>query len=401
MMIFSPRFLYRTLLTLGLGWGITLTCSLYAIAKPTFPPNNGNKTAELPPIPQNLPQWMNNKAKNHIYPQRGSYNNAIYNLPTLALDLNAVAVGHALAYEDLVTGKEKQLETKTFEQINWVLANPPKFMPDEANISPTFGKKYGVLEQVFDWTHILHAQIIDVLASTTLTNAQKEAEIDKLYQNYLKKVPYAITGLPMNMGYLDSQPYSKAFRQKYPKVNGLFWGYHWLQGIMHDTLYNKTLEQQREDYEKIGKQYKEIELYRTDREFMPMFAELSPNFAQRFPYIANTFDNLHMLHDMVNDILATETMTPQQQEEQIKRATWLVMAANHEGMESGIKYGEDGLHDHRFMKGMPGMGLMPENLNHHHHHGDHLKQQPRKPKKTKPSPTPSPSPTTSPNHHHH
>jgi len=317
-----------------------------------------NQARTLPSVPNNLPSWMDNKDKNHIYRKRGSYNDAIYNVRSLALDLNAVAVGHAFAYEDLVTGKAKNLETKTFDRINWVLKNPPRFMPDEANVSPTFGRKYGVLEQVFDWAHVLHAQTVDVLASTKLTNAEKEAEIERLYRFYSESVPYAITPLPMNMGYLDSQPYSKAFRRKYPKVNGLFWGYHWLQGTMYDTLYGKTLEEQRNAYAEVGKRYHEVELYRTDRPFMPMFAEVSPRFAARFPQISNTFDNLHMLHDMVNDILASDWMTQQQQEEQIKRAIWMVMAANHKGMEPGKQYGTDGLHDHRFMEGMPGMGMM-------------------------------------------
>lgn len=323
----------------------------------------------LSPLPANLPQWMDNKQRNHIYRKRGAYNDDVYNVRSLALDLNAVAVGHALAYQDLVTGNADRLEIETFNQINWVLKHPPRFMPDEANISATFGRKYGVLEQVFDWTHILHAQTVDVLASTDLTDAEKEAEIDRLYRFYVEKVPYAITALPMNMGYLDSQPYSKAFRQKYPKVNGLFWGYHWLQGKMYDTLYGKTLGEQRTAYDKVGKQYHEIELYRSDRPFMPMFAEVSPRFAARFPYIANTFDNLHMLHDLVNDILASEWMTEKQQEAQIQRVIWMVMAANHEGMEPGKQYGNDGLHDHRFMEGMPGMGLMPEGIMHHHDHG--------------------------------
>jgi len=280
------------------------------------------QTQTLQAIPDNIPAWMYNKQRNHIYPQRGVYNNAIYNVRDLALDLNAIAVGHAFAYEDIVTGKAKDLETKTYQKINWVLKNPPKFMPDEGNISPTFGRKYGVLEQVFEWAHIFHAQTVDVLASSKLTNKEKEAEIEKLYQFYLTKVPYAITGLPMNMGYLDSQPYSKAFRQKYPKVNGLFWGYHWLQGTMYDLLYEKTLEEQKQAYKQVGKQYHSQELYRTDRAFMPMFAELSPKFARRFPAISNTFDNLHMLHDMVNDILASDWLTPQQKDEQITRAIW-------------------------------------------------------------------------------
>ncbi len=348
-----------------LSLGITLIIS-FPVAAQTHSEIT-DKSYQLQPVSANIPDWMYNKGRNHIYRKRGIYNDAIYNVKPLALDLNAIAVGHAFAYEDIVTGQEKELETKTFDKINWVLKNPPQFMPDEGNISPTFGRKYGVLEQVFDWAHIFHAQTVDVLASTKLTEAEKEAEIERLYQFYLKSVPYAITGLPMNMGYLDSQPYSKAFREKYPRVNGLFWGYHWLQGSMYDLLYEKTLQQQKEAYEKVGQQYHQKELYRVDRSFMPMFAELSPRFASRFPYIANTFDNLHMLHDMVNDILASDWMTEKQKEEQITRAIWLVMAANHEGMEPGKNYGGDGLHDHRFMDGIPGMGLMPENVTHEGH----------------------------------
>ena len=348
---------------------------LPAVAQPSHQHHQNSEMSaaerELPPVPQNLPKWMNNKDKNHIYRKRGKYNDDIYNVRSLALDLNAVAVGHAFAYEDLVTGKAGELETETFEKINRVLKNPPRFMPDEANISPTFGRKYGVLEQVFDWAHILHFQTVDVLASTEMTDAEKEAEIEALYQFYLDNVPYAITGLPMNMGYLDSQPYSKAFREQYPKVNGLFWGYHWLQGSMYDLLYGKTLEKQQQAYEQMGRQYHQVELYRTDRPFMPMFAENSPHFAQRFPEIANTFDNLHMLHDMVNDALASDWMSEKQQSEQIQRAIWLVMAANHEGMEAGKTYANDKLHDHRFMAGMPGMGWMGdiEGFEHQMNHG--------------------------------
>jgi hypothetical protein len=351
-------------------------------------------TRTLPPVPTNLPRWMENKDRNHIYRKRGRYNDDIYNVRSLALDLNAVAVGHAMAYEDLVTGKADRLETDTFNRINWVLNNPPRFMPDEANISPTFGRKYGVLEQVFDWTHVLHAQTVDVLASTQLTDAEKDAEIDRLYRFYVESVPYAVTGLPMNMGYLDEQPYSKAFRRKYPKVNGLFWGYHWLQGTMYDALYGKTLQEQRATYTSLGKQYHEIELYRTDRPFMPMFAEVSPHFAARFPHIANTFDNLHMLHDMVNDILASDWMSEEQKEAQIKRAIWMVSAQAHKGMKPGDFNPDDAMHDHRFMPGMPGMGMMPESLVQHGHNHNTMPMH-------KPQNTPDASPVPAGGHSGH
>ena len=323
----------------------------------------------LPPMPANMPGWMSNRQKNHIFYKSGPYNFDIYNIKPLAYDLNAVAVGHAMAYEDLVTGKADTLETKTFERINRVLNNPPRLMPDEAAISPTFGRKYGVLEMMFDWTHVLHAQTVDVLASTDMTQAEKDREIEALWKYYFESVPWKITPLPMNMGYLDSQPYSKAFRQEYPKVNGLFWGYHWLQNSMYDLLYGKTLAEQRAAYETMGRQYHTTELYRTDRPFMPMFAEHSPVFAKKYPHIANAFDNLHMLHDMVNDILASDWMTEEQKENQILRAMWIVSDAAHQGEKPGDFNPNDPMHDHRFMPGMPGMGMMPAGMEGHNMEG--------------------------------
>jgi len=123
-------------------------------------------------------------------------------------------------------------------------------------------------------------------------------------------------------------------------------------------LYSKTLPQQRALYEVVGDRYHSVELYRTDRIFMPMFAETSPRFSEKYPYIANAFDNLHMLHDMVNDILASDWMTEDQKKEQILRAIWIVSAEAHKGESPGDAKEEQGMHDHRFMKGMPGMGLM-------------------------------------------
>jgi hypothetical protein len=162
----------------------------------------------------------------------------------------------------------------------------------------------------------------------------------------------------MNMVFLDGQPYSMAFREKYPKVNGLFWGYHWLQGAAYDALMDKSLPQQKAVYDVIGDRYHAVELYLTDRIFMPMFAETSPRFAEKYPYMANAFDNLRMLHDMVNDILASDWIPEAEKERQILRAVWIVSADAHRGEEPGGANEEGGMHDHRYMLGMPGMGMM-------------------------------------------
>lgn len=327
-----------------------------------FPcPATAQKSTTLPPGPQNLPSWMRNTQSNHVFYKRGRYNFDVYNIKPLAYDLNAVAVGHSMAYEEMVRGNQAKLEADTYRKIDQVLKNPPRLMPAERFLSPTFSRKYGLLEQIFDWTHFLHAQTVDILASNQLNYAEKEAEIERVYQYYRTSLPYALSPLPMNMGYLYGQVYSKRFRDGYPRTNGLFWGYHWLQGTMYDALYAKNLEEQRKAYEVLGKRYHEVELYKTNRPFMPMTAEVSPRFSARFPHLANLFDNLHMLHDMVNDILVSGDLTQQQKDEQIQTAIWMVMEKRHEGEKPGSvgEGGEGGLHDHRFMEGMPGMGIMP------------------------------------------
>jgi hypothetical protein len=334
-------------------WAMALAAALVAASA------NAAAPITLPPVPTGLPAWMDNKVSNHVFWTRGTYNFDVYSVPALARDLNAVSVGHAMAYEDMVSGKAGRLETDTYAHIVRVLKNPPRLMPSERSLSPTFARRFGVLEQAFDWAHLLHAQTVDVLASDGLTPQQKEREIERLYQTYRTTVPYAVTGLPMNMGYLYGQPYSKRFRDAYPKVNGLFWGYHWLQGAMYDALYHKTPKEQRAVYTVVGQQYRDAELYRTDRLFMPMTAEVSPRFSARFPEIANVFDNLHMLHDTVNDILVSRDMTEAQKDDQVKRAIWQVMEAAHRGEKLGDAREPNGWHDHRAMEGMPGMGLMP------------------------------------------
>lgn len=344
--------------------------TLFLAVSPTYAQNHSGHpgvgpadtkdiSRSLPEVPTNLPGWLSNRNENHISYTRGKYNFNVYFIPELARDLNAVSVGHSLAYEAMVTGKTAQLETAIYDRIDWVLKHPPRFEPTERMIGNTFARRFGVLEQIFDLAHLLHAQTVDVLANPKMRLAEKEQEIERLYQVYRTTVPYAITPLPLNMGYLYNQPYSRRFRDRYPKVNGLFWGYHWLQGAMYDALYGKSSPEQRKVYDLLGNQYRTTELYRRDRFFMPMTAEVSPRFSARFPELANVFDNLHMLHDMVNDILASPELTRKQQDDQITRAIWLVMEKAHADEKPGLAVEKDGWHDHRFMEGMPGMGLMP------------------------------------------
>jgi len=73
---------------------------------------------------------MNNKET--TFTASVALNDAVYNVRPLALILERARCGPSFfAYEDLVTGKAKDLETKTLTA-STALNNPPRFMPDEA-----------------------------------------------------------------------------------------------------------------------------------------------------------------------------------------------------------------------------------------------------------------------------
>ncbi|MBL8059419.1 MAG: hypothetical protein JNK63_01745 [Chthonomonas sp.] len=308
--------------------------------------------------PNDLPKWLDANGADHLFYKPAPYNWAIDRIPAFAKDMYATGVGHAMAYEALVRGESPQLETKVYDQIHWVLKHQPTKPVDEGAISPTFQRQYGALEKVFDWAHTLHFQTIDVLAHPGWTDERREQEIEALWKFYTTQ-PYAITGAPMNMVFLDSFPYSGKFRAQFPKVNGLFWGYHWLQTVNYDMLFRVPVKDQAPQYAVIGERYHDAELYKTDRDFMPMTAELSPRFAKRFPMIANAFDNLHMLHDNVNDILVEPSLNEREKQEQVKIAIYRVLASTHQNEDWEDTEGkENTLHDHRHPMSMPGMGWM-------------------------------------------
>ena len=57
---------------------------------------------------------------------------------------------------------------------------------------------------------------------------------------------------------------------------------------------------------------------------MPMAAAVAPRFSERYPEAAIIFDNLHSLHDVVSDILASPVVPRNQ-----KRAAILAAAASY------------------------------------------------------------------------
>jgi hypothetical protein len=228
---------------------------------------------------------------------------------------NAFDYGHAILYETLWTkpgAPASELEERIYDRLTKrILVKPPHVPLDENAIEPMYAQLAPEAKAMFDWSHILHRQIYDVLADERLSDADKDRDIQQLIAYYKTRRDLAFSSQPKSMELMQEQPYSLAFRQTFPKFNGLIWGYHWFQvGLYEPLLVGKTsVERQAGVRTTVARFWQMLQDPPNTLPYqMPMTAAISPEFAKRYPEAAIIFDNLHSMHDVVSDILANPSV---------------------------------------------------------------------------------------------
>jgi len=240
---------------------------------------------------------------------------------------NAFDYGHAILYETLWTkpnAPASELEERIYDRLTKkVLVRPPHVPLEEVAIEPMYAKLAPEAKAMFDWSHILHRQIYDVLADERITGDAKDREVQRLLAYYKTRPDLAFSSKPKSMELMQEQPYSLAFRQKYPKFNGLIWGYHWFQVGLYEPLIVGTTSEARQagvraTVARFWQMLKDPQ--RTLPYQMPMTAAIAPEFATRYPEAAIIFDNLHSMHDVVSDILTNPSVPRDAKRAEILRA---------------------------------------------------------------------------------
>ncbi len=228
---------------------------------------------------------------------------------------NAFDYGHAILSETLWGRPEAGPDALEVDEYNRltreILLSPPRLPLAERAIAPRFSRLAPEIKAMFEWAHILHRQIYDVLADPRLDWPAKDAEIAELVLVYKSRADLAFSSRPKTMALMQEQPYSLAFRQKYPKFNGLIWAYHWLQMGLYEPLVTATTRegQQAGVAEALARfRLMLVDPPRTLPYVMPMTPAIAPAFAARYPEASIIFDNLHSLHDVVSDILANPVL---------------------------------------------------------------------------------------------
>lgn len=233
------------------------------------------------------------------------------NLKELDVDFNGIDFGHSNLYENLLlTGAADTpaIEDRARNETLRFIASRPALPPNEEAIAPTYMKLAWRAQNAFDEAHALHRSTYDIFLSD-LPEPEKDRAIRKVLA-YYQDSRYAITAHRLDHRRLDTLPYSKSFRRKFPLFNATIWAYHYLQVSVYDPLAAAPdLPARQQAMQPILATYHGyLEQPPVQWTFMPLTAEYSPQFAARYPEIANIFDNLHMLHDTISDILASDLL---------------------------------------------------------------------------------------------
>jgi hypothetical protein len=224
---------------------------------------------------------------------------------------NAFDYGHAILSETLLRHPDDaatRLEgrERTFI-ITRLLRNPPRIPLDEHAIAPAYALLVPEVIATFEWAHELHRQVYDIIADQVLSEDARARRVQQALRYYRSRRDLALSDTPKSMELMEGQAYSLAFRRMAPRYNQLIWSYHWLQMGIYDALLRS------DDYRArhvavdatVGRFFEMLTDSAKVPSVMPMSAAIAPLFSARYPEAAIIFDNLHSLHDVVSDILAS------------------------------------------------------------------------------------------------
>ena len=292
---------------------------------------------------------------------------------------NAFDYGHGILYETLwsrpdapVTLLEEEIYADLTQRI---LPNPPRLPMPEASFMPRYARLVPLAKEMFEWAHVLHRQTYDILADPRLSEEERDRSMAELLDYYLIS-DLAFPTAPKGMEIMDEQYFSKEFRESYPRFNGLIWAYHWLQVAVYEPLvtYEDSEARQTAMTAVLARFWQMLEEPpEALPSEMPMTPAIAPVFTERYPEFAAIFDNLHMMHDVISDILVSDQVPRNRKREEIYRQADLfrdpgsMAVSRDEWIAMALGHGLDA-------QGGAAVGWFPEAATlraapHHEHHG--------------------------------
>jgi hypothetical protein len=247
---------------------------------------------------------------------------------------NGFDYGHAILYGTLMDNRSGELDGAVFRHVTAdVLRHAPAVPLEERAIAPQYATLIPEVVAMFEWAHMLHRQLYDVLSDPGIAAESRPAHVRQILDYYRTRPDLALSAMPKSMQLMEGQPYSLVFRRIAPRYNALIWSYHWLQMVVYDALLASESDgARRRDIDAAIEHFWAMNDGSAPRPtVMPMSAAIAPAFTAKYAEAAIIFDNLHALHDVVSDILASPRMSRGE-----KRSAALAAAARYRDSSTAV-----------------------------------------------------------------
>jgi hypothetical protein len=240
--------------------------------------------------------------------------------------LNAAEFARYNIYGALMSSPRDRtgLESADYDFLIGVFAMPPRLPVHGGGRTEKFGRLAPEAVAMLDWADDFTRQVYDVWADPSIPANEKDGRVTELLGHYRMRGDLALSSMPKSMDVMDSQIYSLAFRRGLPKSNGLLWAGQWLQTGLFEPLMIATSTTQRKSlvdatitrFRRMVKTPLESTPY-----LMPLAPTIAPTFARRYPETAAILDNLHMMDNVVADILSSPEIPASAKRKEILHAS--------------------------------------------------------------------------------
>lgn len=178
--------------------------------------------------------------------------------------------------------------------------------------------------RAIDWTHIHHEQTYDILSDAAIKWEDKKRWTDRSVRYYLNANKVARSCAPLDItmrrAAVMMKPYFGYYRNNYPRTNNFAYVAHWWHPIIYEAImYAGDNSSKQEEVIKTVNQLMLDSVFLDRPTRMLLSREVMPRYSRLSPESANIFDNLHMLHGIVYDILAYEGWTEDQKRAELYR----------------------------------------------------------------------------------
>ena len=259
------------------------------------------------------------------------YNHQFYNIHThAARSFYAAHYAHFGLYEvGLTAGESMDSAMVRLEQeIRGLVVSPPKFEPPIDVVAPRWIQIAYPTAAAMDWTHHLHEQLYDILTDDRVED--KKAAGERAIAHYLTNERAAFSTRGYGHSFMMAGgSWAGTFARKYPRINGILWAYHWHHAAVYEALMEEDPDARRREVDRVIRVFVDSVLVDPPA-YMPLNAQVAPRFGKMFPAAAHIFDNLHMMHDVVNDIMVDDGIPVERKGAEVERMLQQQIYANQD-----------------------------------------------------------------------